>query len=179
MGVFKATMVLITYGTMRNNFGTVEKYPEMIIVNCIYEGDHWLGELIRSQGVVIHSCWDLLTAGGSRFLSSTLLSLLHLSGFEETRFLNLEKRSVPKLNGNINLWSLYRKSFMILFNLCISCGHLKILHAAVTWTLCFSMVCKSRAKQMLGRILGFKTLMPKNFGLKIGCHKIWMEMCVS
>jgi hypothetical protein len=93
-------MVLITYGTMQNNFGTVEKYPEMIIVHCIYEGDHWLGELIRLQGVVIYSCWDLLTAGGSSFLSSTLWSLLHLSGFEETRFLNLEKRSVHKLNGN-------------------------------------------------------------------------------
>jgi hypothetical protein len=25
-------MVLISYGTMQNNFGTVEKYPEMIIV---------------------------------------------------------------------------------------------------------------------------------------------------
>jgi hypothetical protein len=32
MCVFKATMVLISYGTMQNNFGTVEKYPEMIIV---------------------------------------------------------------------------------------------------------------------------------------------------
>jgi hypothetical protein len=84
-------MVLITYGTMQNNFGTVEKYPEMMTVNCIYEGHHCLGELIRLQGVVIYSCWDLLTAGGSRFLSSTLLSLLHLSGFEETRVLNLEK----------------------------------------------------------------------------------------
>jgi hypothetical protein len=100
MCVFKATMMLITYGTMQNNFGTVEKYPEMMIVNCIYEGHHCLGELIRLQGVVIYSCWDLLTAGGSIFLSSTFLSLLHLSGFEETRVLNLEKRSVPKLNGN-------------------------------------------------------------------------------
>jgi len=69
-------------------------------VNCIYEGDPWLGELIRLQGVVIYSCWDLLTAGGSRFLSSSFLSLLHLSRFEETRFLNSEKRSVSKLNGN-------------------------------------------------------------------------------
>jgi hypothetical protein len=93
MCVFKATMVLITYGTMQNNFGTVEKYPEMTIVNCIYEGDHWLGELILLQRVIIYSCWDLLTAGGSRFLSSTLMSVLHLSGFEETRFPNLEKRS--------------------------------------------------------------------------------------
>jgi hypothetical protein len=99
MCVFKATVVLITYGTMQNNFGTVEKYAEMIIVHCIYDGDHWLGELIRSQGVVIYGCWDLFTARGSKFLSSTLLSLLHLSGFEETRFLNLGKRSVPKLNG--------------------------------------------------------------------------------
>ncbi len=32
MCVFEATMVLISYGTMQNNFGTVEKYPEMIIV---------------------------------------------------------------------------------------------------------------------------------------------------
>jgi len=127
MCVFKGTMVLIPYGTMQSNFGTVEKFPEIIIVNCIHEGDPWLGELIRSQGVVIYSCWDLLTAGGS----------------------------------------------------CISCGHLKILSAAVTSTLCFSMVCRSRANETLGRILGFKTPMPKNFGLKIGCHKIWMEMCVS
>jgi hypothetical protein len=65
------------------------------------------------------------------------------------------------------------------FHLCISCGHLKILCAALTSTLCFSMVCESRGKQMLGRILGLNTLLPKNFGLKIGCHKIWMEMCVS
>jgi hypothetical protein len=69
MCVSKATTVLITYGTMQSSFGTVEKYAEMMIVSCIYEGDHWLGELIRSQGVVIYSCWDLLTARGSRFLS--------------------------------------------------------------------------------------------------------------
>jgi len=93
MCVFKATMVLITYAAMQNNFGTVEKYLEMMTVNCIYEGHDCLGELIRVQGVVIYSCWDVLTAGGSRFLSSTFLSLLHLSGFEETRFLNLEKKS--------------------------------------------------------------------------------------
>jgi len=71
-------MVFITYGTMQNNFGIVKKYPNMMIVNCIYEGHHCLGELIRLQGVVIYSCWDLLTTGGSRFLSSTLLNLLHL-----------------------------------------------------------------------------------------------------
>jgi hypothetical protein len=49
----------------------------------------------------------------------------------------------------------------------------------LTSTLCFSMVCESQAKQTLGRIIGINTLMPKSFGLKIGCHKIWMEMCVS
>jgi hypothetical protein len=86
MCVFKATMVLITYGTMQSNFGTVEKFPEMIIVNCIYEGDHWLGVLIRSQGVVIYSCWGLLTAGGSRFLSSTFLSHYIYQGLKKQDF---------------------------------------------------------------------------------------------